>query len=74
MARLIKATMILHNWFIDLQAMFEDPVDPQVPVAIEKWMYIGGDDVLPSTTNLIDGEVAQDTRRLVKDYLFNCVL
>jgi hypothetical protein len=74
MTRLIEATMILHNWYIDLQALFDGPIDPQEEVRTEKWMYIGGDDLPPGSLNMVDGDVAEEQRRLLKVYLHEFVV
>ncbi|KAF0734636.1 hypothetical protein Ae201684_008713 [Aphanomyces euteiches] len=74
MARLIKATMILHNWFIDLQAEFDCAVDPDEDVSTEDWMHIGGDLPRPNSEYLISGDLAEARRDLLKTWLYDNVL
>ncbi|CAK4258287.1 unnamed protein product [Aphanomyces euteiches] len=52
MARLIEATMILHNWYIDLQEVFEGPGLELEDVPQEEWMHIGGDEILSGFSHL----------------------
>ncbi|KAH9098052.1 hypothetical protein LEN26_016762, partial [Aphanomyces euteiches] len=73
MARLIEATMILHNWYIDLQEVFEGPGLELEDVPQEEWMHIGGDKILAGTEHRVDGNEAEDRRHLVRDYLYRCV-
>ncbi|CAK5147317.1 unnamed protein product [Aphanomyces euteiches] len=73
MARLIEATMILHNWYIDLQEVFEGPGLELEDVPQEEWMHIGGDEILAGTEHRVDGNEAEDRRHLVRDYLYRCV-
>lgn len=62
MTGLIEATMILHNWLIDLE-------DLQDNVELEPWMLIG---VPPGVESVRDNdEIAKRLRDNLKDYLFN---
>jgi hypothetical protein len=74
MTRLIEATMILHTWYIDLQELFENPVDAQEDIEQRPWMHIGGYNLPRGTENLIDSEEAEQKRCLLKDYLYNFVV
>ncbi|KAH9155387.1 hypothetical protein AeRB84_002645 [Aphanomyces euteiches] len=73
MARLIEATMILHNWYIEIQKAYEGshPEDEDVPH--EDWMHFGGDEILAGTEYRVDGSGAEARRHLVKDYLYRFV-
>jgi hypothetical protein len=68
MARLIEATMILHNWIIDLHE-FDNPDEAMEDIQIEAWMHIGGDIPMISNMNLVSGEPAEYRRNLLKNWL-----
>ncbi|KAH9067311.1 hypothetical protein Ae201684P_021471 [Aphanomyces euteiches] len=70
MAALITCTLVLHNWFIDLD---DYEVDDDDTTNKENWMYIGGDDIYPHELHLIDGEQAESARSKIRDYLFKNV-
>jgi hypothetical protein len=61
MSELIEATMILHNWLIDLEDL-QDEVD------LEDWMLIG---FPPGAERVFDGDEAKRVRDQLKEYLFN---
>ena len=63
MAQIIDATMILHNWFIDLN----DTDD----IFIEQWMHIGGDDIVPSAINIVGGDDAIQRREILENIIWN---
>jgi len=52
MSELIEATMILHNWLIDLEDLQED-------VELEPWMLVG---FPPGVGGVLDGDDAKQLR------------
>ena len=69
MARLIEATMILHNWIIDLHEEFDNPDEAMEDIQIEAWMHIGVD--IPK----ISGAPVEYRRNLLKNWLsYNILL
>jgi hypothetical protein len=62
MALVIEASMVLHNWIIDMDESAIQPIH-------HEWMHIGGDIVLPAESYIIDSEKAKTTRDNVKNYL-----
>ena len=71
MARVIEATLVLHNWFIDFKLSAEDL---ELPEQYEDWMHVGGDITLPDLTGLIDGDEAMACRNRIKNYLNDYVV
>jgi hypothetical protein len=64
MAFLIEATLILHNWLIDLNGDYIS-----VDIQERPWMHIGGDPVAEDKMNAVDGIQAQNCRDRIKEYL-----
>jgi len=63
MSNLITATIILHNWLIDLEDYQED-------VDLLPWMLLGAAPQHQQNLSVVDGEQAKVVRDLHKDYLF----
>ncbi|RHY02429.1 hypothetical protein DYB36_008482 [Aphanomyces astaci] len=62
MALVIEATLVLHNWIIDLDPAATQPDE-------REWMHLNGDILLPCERYTIDSVLAQVTRDNVKNYL-----
>ncbi|KAH9186228.1 hypothetical protein AeNC1_011796 [Aphanomyces euteiches] len=74
MARLIEATIVLHNWFIDYDALLGLVPDIEDDnIELQDWMHIGGDITPEHTRNLVDGDEAKISRDTLSDYIYKFV-
>ncbi|KAH9121548.1 hypothetical protein AeMF1_006791 [Aphanomyces euteiches] len=71
MANLVKATLVLHNWFIDFKSQLDRL---RIPRISRDWMHVGGDFVYPDELNLVDGHGARAVRDTIKEYLNDYVV
>ena len=66
MARMIEATLVLHNWYIE----YGDAVEAQDDGGeYPDWIHIGGDIFYGNDRYLVDGDTAVRARDRIKEYL-----
>ncbi|KAH9124864.1 hypothetical protein AeMF1_004435 [Aphanomyces euteiches] len=70
MANIVKATLALHNMFIDLD---EDASSSVAMPRLQQWMHIGGDNSDDSEQSPVDGDEAVAARNRLKEFADNYI-